>query len=75
MSPQSSLFDFEADGLRDLSELTEAEREVYVAVEREGKAVRQVARETDRRPGTVGNLLKRARLRLDDRDEEVSKTW
>ena len=75
MSPQSSLFDFEADGLRDLSELTEAEQEVYIAVEREGKAVRQVARETDRRPGTVGNLLKRARLRLDDRDEEVSKTW
>ena len=75
MSPQSSLFDFEADGLRDLSELTEAGREVYIAVERERKAVRQVACETDRRPGTVGTLLKRARLRLDDRDEEVSKTW
>lgn len=75
MSPQSSLFDFEADGLRDLSELTEAERDVYIAVEREEKAVRQVARETDRRSGVVGNLLKRARLRLDDLDEEVSKTW
>ncbi len=75
MSPQSSLLDFGKDGLRDLSELTDAEREVYIAVEREGIPVRQVARETDRRPGTVGNLLKRARLRLDDREEEVSKTW
>jgi DNA-directed RNA polymerase specialized sigma24 family protein len=75
VSPQSSLTDFCEDGLRDLSELTEAEREVYVAVEREGVAVRELARETDRRPGTVGNLLKRARLRLADRDEEVSKTW
>ena len=53
MSPQSSLFEFEAGGLRGLSELTEAERDVYIAVEREGKAVRQVARETDRRPGTI----------------------
>jgi DNA-directed RNA polymerase specialized sigma24 family protein len=75
MSPQSSLFDFEEDGLRDLSELTDAEREVYIAVERDGTPVRQVARATDRRPGTVGNLLKRARLRLDDRDEEVADTW
>ena len=48
---------------------------MYVAVECEGVAVRELARETDRRPGTVGNLLKRARLRLADREEEVSKTW
>lgn len=75
MSPQLSLSDFDESGLRDLSDLTEAEREVYIAVEREGVPVRQLARETDRRPGTVGNLLKRARLRLDDRDEEVSDTW
>jgi DNA-directed RNA polymerase specialized sigma24 family protein len=75
VSPQSSLYDFEDSGLRNLSELTKAEREVYISVEREGTSVRQVARETDRRPGTVGNLLKRARLRLNDRDEEVSKTW
>jgi len=53
----------------------EAEHEVYVAAECEGAAVRELARETDRRPGTVGNLLKRARLRLADREEEVSKTW
>jgi len=56
--------------------LTDAEREVYVAVEREGVAVRELARETERRPGTVRNLLKRARLRLADREEEeVSETW
>ena len=72
---QLSLFEFEEGELRDLSELTEAERAVYVAVEREGIAVRQLARDTDRRPGTIGNLLKRARLRLDDRDEEVADTW
>ena len=75
MNPQSSLTDFSEEGLRDLSELTEAEREVHVAVECEGVAVRELARETDRCPDTVGNLLKRARLRLADRDEEVSKTW
>jgi hypothetical protein len=75
VSPQSSLFDFEAGGLRDLSELTDAERNVYIAVKREEKAVRQVPRETNRRPGPVSDLLKRARLRLDDRDEEVPDTW
>lgn len=75
MSPQSSLYDFEESGLRDLSKLTDAEQEVYKAVEREGASVRQLARDTDRRPGTVGNLLKRARLRLDGRDKEVADTW
>lgn len=39
MSPQSSPFDFEEDVLRDLSDLSEAEREVYIAVEREGTPV------------------------------------
>jgi DNA-directed RNA polymerase specialized sigma24 family protein len=75
VSPQLSLTDFDDNGLRDLSALTDAEREAYVAVERQSVPVRQLARETDRRPGTVGNLLKRARLRLDGRDEEVSDTW
>jgi DNA-directed RNA polymerase specialized sigma24 family protein len=75
VSPQSSLYDFEKSGLRDLSKLTDAEQEVYKAVEREGASVRQLARDTDRRPGTVGNLLKRARLRLDGRDKEVADTW
>lgn len=45
MSPQSSLTDFCEDGLRDPSELTEAEREVYVAVECGGIAVRKLTRE------------------------------
>ena len=72
MSSQLDLFDFEHDGLQ---RLTDAEREVYIAVEKDGIGVRELARETERRPGTVGNLLKRARLRLDGRDEEVSATW
>jgi DNA-directed RNA polymerase specialized sigma24 family protein len=71
---QSSLSDFADDGA-DLDVLTEAEREVYEAVEKDGIGVRELARKTDRRPGTVGNLLKRARLRLEDRAEEVSDTW
>lgn len=33
MSPQSSLFDFEADGLRDLFGSTDATRDVYVETE------------------------------------------
>lgn len=72
---QLSLTDFEEDELRDLSELTDAERGVYIAVEREDIPVRQLARETNRRPGTIGNLLKRARLRLGDCEGEVSDTW
>jgi DNA-directed RNA polymerase specialized sigma24 family protein len=75
VSPQSSLFEFERDELENLDALTDAERAVYEAVEYDETGVREFARETDRRPGTVGNLLKRARLRLDDRDEEVADTW
>ena len=72
---QLRLSQFEREGGHDLDRLTDAERKVYVAVEREGVGVRELARETERRPGTVGNLLKRARLRLEGRDEEVSATW
>ena len=61
MSPQQSLFDYE----RDLSHLTDAEREVYEAVERGEYGVREYARRTDRQPGTVGNLLARAREKVD----------
>lgn len=71
---QLSLSRFEQDG-DDLAGLTDAEREVYVTVEQGDTGVREFARETGRRPGTVGNLLKRARLRIDGRDEEVSSTW
>lgn len=45
--------------------LTEAEREVYIAVEEGEFGPREYARETDRSPGTVGNLLNRAREKID----------
>lgn len=44
--------------------LTEAERDVYESVERGPYGVREYARLTDRAPGTVGNLLRRARAKL-----------
>ncbi|WP_135363564.1 sigma factor-like helix-turn-helix DNA-binding protein [Halosimplex halophilum] len=61
MTFQSSLFHYEED----LSALSEAEREVYEAVEQDGYGMREYARKTWRSPGTVGNLLRRARRRLD----------
>jgi DNA-directed RNA polymerase specialized sigma24 family protein len=48
----------------DLSVLTEAEREAYEAVRIDGQGPRPFARETDRSPGTVGNLLARAERKL-----------
>ena len=62
MTYQSSLFHFEAD----LTDLSDAQREVFEAVEQDGYGVREYARRTDRSPGTVGNLLRRARQRLDE---------
>jgi len=59
---QSSLFHFEAD----LIGLSDAQREVFEAVEQDGYGVREYARKTGRSPGTVGNLLRRARQRLDE---------
>jgi len=64
MSPQQSLFDYE----QDLSKLSEAERDAYEAVERGEFGVREYARETGRRPGTIGNLLRRARDKLEERE-------
>jgi DNA-directed RNA polymerase specialized sigma24 family protein len=58
---QSSLFHYEED----LSALSDAEREVYEAIEQDGYGMREYARKTGRSPGTVGNLLRRARRRLD----------
>lgn len=58
---QSSLFEYEED----LSALSDAEREVYEAVEQDGYGMREYARKTGRSAGTVGNLLRRARRRLD----------
>jgi len=64
MTPQRSLFDYERDE-QDLSALTDAEREVFESVDRGEFGVREYARETNRRPGTVGNLLARAREKVD----------
>jgi DNA-directed RNA polymerase specialized sigma24 family protein len=61
VTPQSSLFDYEPD----LSVLTDAEREVYEAVDMGQYGPRQYARETGRSPGTVSNLLRRAREKLE----------
>ena len=61
MSPQSSLFDYEPD----LSPLTDAEREVYEAVGMGHDGPREYASETGRSPGTVGNLLRRAREKVE----------
>lgn len=53
MTPQSSLTDW--------ADLTDAEREVVEAIEAGEYGPREYARETGRSPGTVSNLLRRAR--------------
>lgn len=58
---QATLHEFEPD----LSQLTEAEREVYEAVDLGRWGPRPYARETDRSPGTVSNLLRRAREKVE----------
>lgn len=60
MTYQSSLFEYETD----LSPLSDAEREVYEAVEQDGYGNREYARKTGRSAGTIGNLLRRAREKL-----------
>lgn len=57
---QASLRNFEQ------TELTTAEREVYAAVEQGEYGMREYARETGRSPGTVGNLLDRARRKKNE---------
>lgn len=44
--------------------LTDAERDVWTAVEQGDNGVREFARKTERSPGTVGNLLSRARAKV-----------
>jgi DNA-directed RNA polymerase specialized sigma24 family protein len=74
VTPQLGLDDFEAEtDDPDLSVLTDAERDAYEACVTGDLGVREYARRTERRPGTVGNLLRRARRRLDG--EEVTDTW
>jgi len=67
---QSRLSAFEREG-PNLSVLTDAEREVYEAVEHGDYGPREFARDTGRSPGTVGNLLARARDRLDEEAGDV----
>lgn len=64
---QSSLCQYER---QNLSVLTDAEREVYEAVEEGEYGPREYARKTERVPGTVGNLLARARRKLGREDDE-----
>jgi len=61
MSEQADLSDFPGEYGPDLSDLTDAEREVFESTQLGEYGVREFARETGRVPGTVGNLLARAR--------------
>lgn len=56
------------ESLEDYALLTDAEREAHRAVDELGFGVREYARHTDRSPGTVGNLLRSAREKLDEVD-------
>jgi DNA-binding CsgD family transcriptional regulator len=53
--------------------LTDAEAEVYEACVRGDSGVREYARGTDRSPGTVGNLLRRARDKVHARDRSCHR--
>ncbi|WP_315907614.1 SWIM zinc finger family protein [Halapricum hydrolyticum] len=55
----------ELDGRTDYDALTAAELDAYLACERADVGVRAFARSTRRSPGTVGNLLRRARGKLE----------
>jgi len=65
MSGQAALSDFSGEYEPDLSDLTEGERRAFEAVDLGDYGVREFARETGRRPGTVGNLLARARDKVE----------
>jgi len=57
---QTTLYDYEPS----VDDLTDAEYRVWMAVEDQDWGVREYARETERSPGTVGNLLRRAREKM-----------
>jgi len=59
---QTTLYDYEPS----VDDLTDAEYRVWMAVEDQDWGVREYARETERSPGTVGNLLRRAREKVED---------
>ena len=56
---QLSLKDFEESS----EQLTDAERECWQAIEKGPYGPREWARKTDRSPGTISNLLRRARAK------------
>lgn len=60
-----TLDDYLAPGVE---QMTEAEREVYMAIENGSYGPREFARRTERSPGTVGNLLRRAREKIEGAD-------
>lgn len=68
---QSRLGEFEDPNVRNLSALSDAERDAYEAVEIDGYGVREYARRTGRSKGTIGNLLRRARKKLDEQGEQA----
>jgi len=53
----------------DLSELSDAERHAYETIEQGDTGVREYARAEGVSPGTVSNLLRRAREKLGDLNE------
>lgn len=61
---QGRLTEYGATDHLDLDRLTGAEKRAYVACRVNGVGVREHARETDRSPGTISNLLRRADDRL-----------
>ena len=64
MSGQTTFEKFEGD---DLSALSPTERKAYLAIERGDTGVREFQREHGySSPGTVSNLLRRARGKLDE---------
>lgn len=66
MTRQASLGDFEPQHGPDLSVLTDAERDAYEAVELGEKGPREYQRDQGySSPGTVSNLLARAREKLE----------
>jgi DNA-directed RNA polymerase specialized sigma24 family protein len=65
MSSQSRLDAYGIDN--DLSALLGAERKAFVAIEYNDVGVREFARHTERSPGTISNLLDRARRRLGEK--------
>jgi DNA-directed RNA polymerase specialized sigma24 family protein len=64
---QATLAQFASVSPEALDDLTGAERKAYVACRINGVGGREQARFSGRSPGTVGNLLRRAEKKLEQR--------